>query len=320
MKKLLLLTALFATSMMANAQDATELTFTASGSDFVYVGAMTQNQAYTVAGAEALGISDWYIDPDFFTVNDNGTFTFKALSGTYTLQADVTNKGLRVWGMNDESSTGTLNADGTGYLWIIGSDCFGKPTYQQISGQSWWTDTNHALCLAPISEKVYQITFEAGKQLNPEGVNFKFFGQAGWGTEFKGTTNDYMLTTDSEIFKVGNTSDIDGNVVFADGVESLTVGNIYVFTVDLTAGVANGKLTVTEQTPTAIKSINPEANSLKVESIEGGLKVIADNGTKVSVVSPAGAVKAQAIVNGETTIGNLSKGLYIVNGQKVIVK
>jgi len=320
MKKLLLMAAIVATSMAASAQDATELTFTASGNNFVYVGEMTQNTAYTVAGAEDLGISEWWIDPDFFAVNENGTFTFKALSGTYTLQADVANKGIRVWGMNDSENTGTLNADGTGYLWIIGSDCVGKPTYAQISGQSWWTDTDHALCLAPIKEKVYQISLEAGKQVNPEGVNFKFFGQAGWGTEFKGTASDHHISTDSDILKVGTDSSIDGNIVFADGVTSLNEGSTYVLTVDLTAGVADAKLTVEEQKESGIKSLHNGKNALKVEAIDGGLRVSAEAGTRVSIVTPAGAVKAQLLIDGEATIGGLSKGIYIVNGQKVVVR
>ncbi|WP_306302585.1 DUF5121 domain-containing protein [Segatella baroniae] len=69
----------------------------------------------------------------------------------------------------------------------------------------WWTDTDHALCLAPVKPKVHQVTLTVGKQLKAgKSVNFKFFGQAGWGTEFKGKDHDHLLTTDNPTFLIGN--------------------------------------------------------------------------------------------------------------------
>lgn len=231
--------------------DIPVITLTDADGANVYVGEFTQNAVYEITGSDKFAEDSWYYDPDFFQKNSDGTFTFLPMSGMYTLKADFTNGGFRVWQMADTENTATLSADGSGALWVIGSDCICKPTYAQISGQGWWTDTDHALCLAPIKDKVYQITLIIGKQLQADGsnLNFKFFGQAGWGIEFKGSGGTYYLTTDSNIFAVGDgTTEYqgghdDGNIYLRPGV-TLTDGDTYVFTVDLTAGTDKGKLIV----------------------------------------------------------------------------
>lgn len=220
----------------------------------VYVGELTQNGVYEISGSDEFAKDSWYYDPDFFTRNEDGTFTFLALSGMYTIKADFTNGGFKIWAMADKYDTATMAEDGSGALWIIGSDCIGKPGYSQISGEGWWTDTDHALCMAEIKSKVYKITLTIGKQLKADGseVNFKFYGQAGWDIEFKGTAGTYCISTDSDIFGVGDgTTEYqggsdNGNIYLKNGV-ALTEGDTYVLTVDLTSGTANGKLTVAKQ-------------------------------------------------------------------------
>ena len=146
-----------------------------------------------------------------------------------------------------------LADDGSGALWIIGSDGIAKPNYSFIKGQSWWTDTDHALCMSQISPKVYQVTLTIGKQLDPANVNFKFFGQAGWGTEFKGTSGDHHISTSSALFVVGDGKehDVSGTSVKLDdgniylvSPNKVKAGETYVFTVNLTGGCANAVLTV----------------------------------------------------------------------------
>lgn len=217
----------------------------------IYVGELTQNGVYEITGSDKFAADSWYYDPDFFQKNSDGTFTFTAMSGLYTVKADFTNNGFKIWKMADTENTATLAADGSGALWVIGSDCICKPTYAQITGQGWWTDTDHALCLAPVKDKVYQLTLTVGKQLQADGknLNFKFFGQAGWGIEFKGTGGSYYLTTESDVFAVGDgTTEYqgghdDGNIYLRPGV-TLKDGDTYVLTVDLTAGTDKAKLIV----------------------------------------------------------------------------
>lgn len=185
---------------------------------------------------------EWFYDTDWFTKNEDGTYTFNAITGKYTIQADFEHKGLRIWTMNGDDPM-KLNADGTGAIWIIGNEKVNKPTWQAIN-KGWNTGTATDVCLTPIAEKKYQVTLTIGKQLAATDVNFKFFGQADWGTEFKGTESDYRLTCDSEIFGVGDgNGHDDGNLYLKDGA-TLTDGDTYVFTIDLTAGTYNGKLII----------------------------------------------------------------------------
>ena len=88
----------------------------------------------------------------------------------------------------------SLNGDGTGALWIIGNEGVNKPTWDAVN-HGWWTGVDSDVCLTPIKAKVYQVTLTVGKQLRATDVNFKFFGQANWGIEFKGKDNSHLIST-----------------------------------------------------------------------------------------------------------------------------
>lgn len=185
---------------------------------------------------------DWYYDSDWFQKEEDGSYTFKAITGRYTILADFTHKSFRIWTMNG-SEPMSLNGDGTGALWIIGNEGVNKPTWDAVN-HSWWTGVDSDVCLTPIKAKVYQVTLTVGKQLRATGVDFKFFGQANWGIEFKGKDNSHLISTESEIFGIGDGNGHDnGNVYLKDGVE-LKDGETYVLTVDLTAGVDKAVLKV----------------------------------------------------------------------------
>lgn len=90
------------------------------------------------------------------------------------------------------------------------------------------------------------MTLTVGKQLKAgNSVNFKFFGQAGWGTEFKGKAADYYLTTTNTTFLVGDGTGghDDGNIYLQDGLQ-LTDGETYVFTIDCSKGTSPATLSV----------------------------------------------------------------------------
>lgn len=185
---------------------------------------------------------DWYYDCDWFQKEEDGNYTFKAITGRYTILADFTHKSFRIWTMNG-SEPMSLNGDGTGALWIIGNEGVNKPTWDAVN-HSWWTGVDSDVCLTPIKDKVYQVTLTVGKQLRATGVDFKFFGQANWGIEFKGKDNSHIISTESEVFGIGDGNGHDnGNVYLKDGVE-LKDGETYVLTVDLTAGVDKAVLKV----------------------------------------------------------------------------
>lgn len=198
--------------------------------------ALSQGQTITPEGFSSFG--DWWIDSDWFKRNDDGSLTFTAMGGNYRLIADQKLQYFRVETLLN-GKPASLQADGTGALWVIGAD-FGKPGVG--SNETGWT-TEKAVCMAPVADKVYQLTLVGGKTVKTTSTNFKFYGDAmSWGNEFK---HD-RLTSASNLIGVGDGDGHDGNLYLLDGV-TLKDNVIYVFRVDFTAGVDKGVLTVTEE-------------------------------------------------------------------------
>lgn len=198
---------------------------------------LSQGQTITPEGFSSFG--DWWIDSDWFKRNDDGSLTFTAMGGNYRLIADQKLQYFRVETLLN-GKPASLQADGTGALWVIGAD-FGKPGVG--SNETGWT-TEKAVCMAPVADKVYQLTLVGGKTVKTTSTNFKFYGDAmSWGNEFK---HD-RLTSASNLIGVGDgDGHDDGNLYLLDGV-TLKDNVIYVFRVDFTAGVDKGVLTVTEE-------------------------------------------------------------------------
>lgn len=180
--------------------------------------------------------SDWWIDPSFFSKNEDGSLTFNAYDGKYRIIADTKLRYFRVYKL-DGLNPATLSDDGTGALWIIGAG-IGHPS---LANEVGWT-TENAICMAPTGEKTYQAVLVGGKTIATNSINFKFFGQMGWGVELKGSAN---LTSKSNLIGVGTGSDghDDGNLFLQDGVV-LQDNGIYVITVDLTQGINDAVMTV----------------------------------------------------------------------------
>lgn len=177
------------------------------------------------------GVEMWDLDPDFFKLEDDNSITFLPVNGLYRIKAVTANKFLKVEAMADKDNVAVLNDDGTGAIWLIGAGV-GKPSV----GPSWNTDDG-AWCCAQVSPKVYQITFAGGASIALEGADFKFYGEKGWGGEF---TADRFSCGEKwlDTFEVDPSS---GNI---KAVEPLKSGQYYRLTMDLTAGVNNGVLSV----------------------------------------------------------------------------
>lgn len=178
---------------------------------------------------------NWWINPDYFIKNEDGSLSFNAYDGYYRLIADTKMQYIRVYKLNG-SEPATLNSDGTGALWIIGEG-IGHPS---LSNQVGWT-TENAICMAPVGDKTYQVTLVGGQTVNISNINFKFFGQMGWGIEL---TNE-NLTSKSDLIGVGDgTGGHDpGNLYLRDGVE-LAENGVYVITVDMQGGMNQAVMTV----------------------------------------------------------------------------
>jgi hypothetical protein len=195
---------------------------------------LIQGQGLTVEGLE--NIAGWWIDSDFFQKISDNEFTFVPISGRYRIMANTTLQYFRVEALTGNSPA-TLQPDGTGCIWIIGTNV-GKPSIAK--NEVGW-NTDKALCMAPVGNKRYQLTVVGGQTISTESINFKFFHQKGWGGEF--TTN---LTTTSDIVFVGTGGDSGrdpGNLGLVSG-KTLEEGGLYVFTVDVSGGISNAILTV----------------------------------------------------------------------------
>ncbi len=179
--------------------------------------------------------NDWWINPDYFVKNEDGSLTFNAYEGNYRIIADTKLQYFRVYKLSGTSAA-TLNGDGTGALWIIGAG-IGHPS---LANEVGWT-TENALCMAPVGEKTYQITVVGGKTIATDAINFKFFGQMGWGVELTGSD----LVSSSTLIGVGtgDNGHDNGNLFLNDGV-TLQDNGVYVITVDLTQGIHDAIMTV----------------------------------------------------------------------------
>ena len=198
---------------------------------------LSQGQELTVEG---LGdIADWWIDADYFTKQEDGLYTFVPITGKYRISANLKFKYFKIEALYG-NSTAVLNADGTGAIWVIGTNV-GKPSV--ADNEVGW-NTDKALCLAPVGDKKYQMTVVGGENISTDAINFKFFHQKGWGGEFG---SDAITTTSNIVFIGDGTNGRDnGNLGLVDGV-TLEPGATYVFTVDVSAGNTQAVLTVTKK-------------------------------------------------------------------------
>ena len=133
--------------------------------------------------------------------------------------------------VNADGSEMTLQADGSGALWLMGWGV-GSPS---LDNQFGW-NPGQAYCMAEVAPKVYQFTGKAGPEhgsvygdrLRFDYLSFKFFHQDGWGGEYP--TSDLTFTDEAKALIKDA-----GNFELADGVQ-LEEGATYVITVDITAG------------------------------------------------------------------------------------
>lgn len=197
---------------------------------------LTQGQEINIDGLEDL--EEWRLDHDFFIQNEEGSYNFTPITGRYRITANVPLKYFKVEVL-DGNSPASLKDDGTGAVWIIGEH-IGKPSVEEL--EVGW-EPSRALCMAPIGNKKYQITFVGGQSIRMNEINFKFFHQKDWGGEFGSET----ISSDSEIIFIGDGDNgrDNGNLGIVPDV-TLEQDASYVFVVDLSNGIDAAVLTVTK--------------------------------------------------------------------------
>src|SRR5690606_24404041 len=196
--------------------------------------ALNQGEEVMIDGFDDL--DSWWIDPDYFAKDASGKLHFQPRSGNYRITADFDNNYFIAEALSG-SDLAVLQPDGTGAVWIIGEG-IGKPSVS--SNAVGWTPEK-ALCMAPVQDKIYQVTVVAGTTIAADNSNCKFCQQEGWGGEFKSAA----LSSTSDLVFVGDgTNGRDpGNIGLVEG-KTLEAGATYVFTLDLTAGSGQAVLSV----------------------------------------------------------------------------
>jgi len=222
-----------------------------SRNEYSLTAELEQGQAYNQNFIDG---ERWYVDPDFFWQNEAGELVFKPLGGKYTVNVDLNGKTLVV-----SPEEATLNPEGEGNVYIIGAaNSIGKPSY---GGSAEWTLEN-AIPMAEVADKVYQLTFTVGEQLNPKNVDFGFFGDKAWTPQFLATNGEtyklaYDLNAETLYFSigVGRQGHENGHVFLRSSNLELKEGDTYVCTVDLTNGVGNGHVYIKKETATGLHPV-----------------------------------------------------------------
>lgn len=214
-----------------------EMTYEKTGV-YSYTGTLEQGKIYQAGGRTEMSDTDWFYDRDFFSRMGNGGYRFQAVTGNYKLIADFNQGCFRVFPVNNNEPATISN----GGIWLIGGTGVSKPLYLW-NGTNWQPDSEHAFALAQVSKDIYQISLTAGQQLNTNDVDFKFFGQAGWGTEFTPNGTDYKISFDNETFGLGdgNNGHDNGNIYHKSLLE---YGKTYTFTLDCSQGYNHAGLSV----------------------------------------------------------------------------
>lgn len=197
---------------------------------------LTQNGEIEMSGAIS-DLSDWWLDPDYFAMGENGVLTFLPVNGSYKVKVDKVNKYFSVVRMNGNAEA-TLGDDGHGAVWVMAWG-LGSPS---LDAQFGW-DPGAAYCLPEISPKKYRYTCTAGpekgssigQRIRFDYLSCKFLFQNGWGNELsEDKGNALTLAPGTEAYIADK-----GNIEFAEGMQ-LEENATYVITIDLTNGNDKG--------------------------------------------------------------------------------
>lgn len=220
----------------------------ADATSYVAVLNITKGQETTLTGAP-FGLEEVTLDPDFFT--EDGKFA--AVDGLYKVTIMLDQKYFLVERMVSATEYAGINS---GAIWMIGeAGHYGKP----VPVTAGWSPDNGGICLAEVEPGIFQLTQEAGAQLNMTSLNVKLFHQKGWGGEFGGGS---YAAVNSELIYAGES---DGNIHLVDG-KTLDMGGIYRFTVDITGGVSAAILSFEKVGQKEI-----EAETISVNGVEATL-------------------------------------------------
>ncbi|WP_321333890.1 DUF5125 domain-containing protein [uncultured Bacteroides sp.] len=199
---------------------------------------LTQGQDINITGLKA-DYPNYWINPAIFDkiAGTNGkTLRFRGRDGKYRLTVDKNLKFFKVEAMNGSALADLTKGDDV--IWCIGDGNIGQPSYSKNNIN--WSTGDKVLCLAPLGNGLHQLILKANETIKVGNINFKFYYQRGWGTEF--TADKISLGDDTTWFRVNAA---DGNI--RGGTTPLIAGKYYVITVDMSAGPTKAKMYVEEK-------------------------------------------------------------------------
>lgn len=210
---------------------------TDDGSAYIGVASFKKGENITISGLD--DIAEYYIDPDFV----NGQ-AFKAADGDYKVTLNhVGHKYATFSKMKDATTTATIDEHA---LWLMGWGVAHPVMNKQIG----W---DNAYAMAEVEDMVFEFTGTAvsdehddtaiGGRFRTDYLNFKYFGQNGWGRE-KGKILDEKVNTTVQLTERAAALIKDNdNFELADDV-TLEAGAIYVLRIDLSKTASEGIETV----------------------------------------------------------------------------
>lgn len=199
---------------------------------------LNQGVSYTFDGYE-----DYYVSPSFFSKSADGNYQFKAVSGSYLVEAkDNGYKYLQVRSCNADGSLATLQADGTGAIYMIGLG-IGLPSVTENENN--WTPEN-GISMAQTSPKHYELTGVIGKEFS-QNIEFQFYGQSQWWPKLCGSEGQaYHVTSKSDLIGIGLGKNVDGHddgTLYYKTGANVQAGDSLTISLDCSNGVANIVLT-----------------------------------------------------------------------------
>lgn len=204
--------------------DESIVEFSGSGTTFTAETEFKQNEDIRISGLKT-EYPDYWINPTYFdkVKGTNGkTLRFRGMNGKYRLTVDKDKKYFYVEKMNGNSLASISDAKNANVMWTIGDGNIGYPSYKTNNIN--WSE-NKAVCLIPLEQTKHQLILEAGRNISTNNINYKFFGQKGWGFEF--TAPRIKIADGSSWFRI-NAS--DGNI--RGGSTPLISGKYYIVTIE----------------------------------------------------------------------------------------
>ena len=185
------------------------LEFDGSGNVFYIETEFKKDDIIKISGVKE-EYADYWKNPTWFDLvkEDETLLHFRGRDGKYKLTLNKGMNAIMMEQLEKASSSSTQNATA---MWVIGNDKIGFPSYAQ-NNINWNTDK--AFNLVPLTDTKYELILLVGQNVN--GVNFKFFGQKGWGLEWKGP-GAYTAKEGGDYIKYASDGNFNANATWPSG-------------------------------------------------------------------------------------------------------